>query len=149
MSKLSQLVSIAVLLLLAVSASAQVVCPNCGRIHSQAYRYQTPPAAVYYRPPQQLRYSAQPAGPVMSTFQRLAQAKANMAARMGHKGHVGGSLGGANYEGVGYSSASAQQAINVACYSGHPSSAKGPGRPRLGVGVARGRDGWYACLLYR
>jgi len=71
----------------------------------------------------------------------LAQSKAQRAASMGTKGHVGGGLGGARYEGVGWSTVSAQSAIQSCCYWGR--------RPVAEVGVARGSDGWYACVLYR
>ncbi|MGI9519975.1 MAG: hypothetical protein ACR2NP_23170 [Pirellulaceae bacterium] len=71
----------------------------------------------------------------------LAQSKAQRAASMRMKGHVGGGLGGARYEGVGWSTVSAQSAIQSCCYWGR--------RPVAEVGVARGADGWYACVLYR
>ena len=60
----------------------------------------------------------------------------------GLRGHLGGGLGGAKYEGVGWSNQSAQSAIQTCCYWGT--------RPVSQIGVARGRDGcWYACVLYR
>ena len=70
----------------------------------------------------------------------LAQQKAQRAAAANLKGHIGGSLGGARYEGVGWSTASAQHAIQNCCYWGQ--------RPVSQIGVARGSDGWYACVLY-
>lgn len=71
----------------------------------------------------------------------LAQSKASRAAQMGLRGHLGGGLGGARYEGVGWSSQSAQQAIEQCCYWGQ--------RPTAQIGVAKGPDGlWYACVLY-
>ncbi len=71
----------------------------------------------------------------------LAQQKANQAARMRLRGHVGGGLGGARFEGVGWSNASAQSAIQSCCYWGT--------RPTHQIGVSRGADGfWYACVLY-
>ena len=72
----------------------------------------------------------------------LAQQKANQAAQRNLRGHVGGGLGGARYEGVGWSSVSAQQAIQQCCYWGT--------RPVSQIGVSRGSDGcWYACVLYQ
>ena len=93
----------------------------------------------------------QPAGNYVSTMpgqvggysgggSGLAQSKAQRAASMGLKNHVGGGLGGARYEGVGWSTVSAQSAIQACCYWGR--------RPVAEIGVARGVDGWYACVLY-
>ena len=147
------------ILLLSATACAQSACPHCFRSHqsphfSNAVTY--PIATVSYAPI---------ASPVSSfgnftsnasftrnansigNAQALAQQKANLAASTMNKGHVGGSLGPATHEGVGFSTESPQQAIDAACYSGSPISARGPGRPRLGTATARGRDGWYACLL--
>lgn len=71
----------------------------------------------------------------------LAQQKAQQAAQTGLRGHVGGGLGGARFEGVGWSNASAQHAVQNCCYWGT--------RPVSQIGVSRGRDGfWYACVLY-
>ena len=72
----------------------------------------------------------------------LAQMKANQAANGRIRGHVGGGLGGAQYEGVGWSSQSPQAAIQQCCYWGT--------RPVSQIGCSRGPDGlWYACVLYR
>ena len=72
----------------------------------------------------------------------LAQQKAAQAASMGIRDHIGGSLGGANYEGVGWSNRSAQAAISNCCYWGQ--------RTPVQIGVAKGADGcWYACVLYQ
>ena len=72
----------------------------------------------------------------------LAQSKAARAARIGLRGHLGGGLGGARYEGVGWSNRSAQDAIENCCYWGT--------RPTMQIGVSKGQDGcWYACVLYR
>ena len=71
----------------------------------------------------------------------LAQTKANRAARMRLRGHVGGGLGGAKFEGVGWSNVSRQNAIESCCYWGT--------RPPAQIGCTRGSDGyWYACVLY-
>lgn len=72
----------------------------------------------------------------------LAQQKAQQAAQMRLQGHVGGGLGNAKFEGVGWSSGSAQDAIQRCCYWGT--------RPVSQIGVSRGQDGlWYACVLYQ
>ena len=71
----------------------------------------------------------------------LAQSKAVQAAQMRLQGHLGSGLGGASYEGVGWSNQSAQQAIEHCCYWGQ--------RPTAQIGVSKGADGmWYACVLY-
>ena len=71
----------------------------------------------------------------------LAQQKAEQAANMGYRNHVGGSLGGAKYEGVGWSNQSSQAAISNCCYWGQRTPAQ--------IGVSKGADGcWYACVLY-
>jgi len=54
---------------------------------------------------------------------------------------LGGGLGGARYEGVGWSNQSSQDAIEHCCYWGT--------RPTAQIGVSQGQDGfWYACVLY-
>ena len=98
--------------------------------------YQTAPTPVQtfssYRP------ASNSAGTVSSG---LAQMKAQQAANGRVRGHIGGGLGGARYEGVGWSNQSPQQAIQQCCYWGT--------RPTAQIGVSRGADGlWYACVLY-
>ena len=71
----------------------------------------------------------------------LAQSKAEKAAQMGLRGHLGGGFGGARYEGVGWSNQSPRDAIEHRCYWGT--------RPTAQIGVSKGHDGcWYACVLY-
>jgi hypothetical protein len=53
-------------------------------------------------------------------------------------GHCGGNRG---YEGVGFSSISADHAIKNCCYWGQKTPVE--------IGVARGARGWYACVRYR
>lgn len=67
-----------------------------------------------------------------------AQSSAQASAQAGRMAHRGGSY---RYEGVGFSAASAQQAIRNCCYYGQ--------RVAIEIGVARGRNGWYACVRYR
>jgi hypothetical protein len=55
--------------------------------------------------------------------------------RMAHRG------GSYRYEGVGFSSSSAGQALRNCCYYGQ--------RPIVEQSVVRGRNGWYACVRYR
>lgn len=71
----------------------------------------------------------------------LAQQKSTQQASQGRMRHVGGSFGSGRYEGVGFSSRSADEAIRSACYWGQ--------RSPVGIGVSRGSNGWYATVLYR
>lgn len=71
----------------------------------------------------------------------IAQQKAQQQASEGRLRHVGGSFGSGRYEGVGFSTRSADEAIRSACYWGQ--------RTPVGIGVARGNNGWYATVLYR
>ena len=117
------------------------------------------PAPVYVQPvtvAQPVYYPAARSTPVRSTLltgyqmvsngvgtvtSGLAQMKAQQAANGGIRGHIGGGLGGARYEGVGWSNQSPQAAIQQCCYWGT--------RPTAQIGVSRGADGlWYACVLY-
>lgn len=74
-------------------------------------------------------------------LQAAAEYKASLAARRRHRGHLGGSLYGANYEGIGYGS----QKRFRACYL-----YTAPKGTRCGAAMVRGSDGlWYCCLLVR
>ena len=72
--------------------------------------------------------------------QAVASAKARRAAAGGIKGHLGGGFGGGNAEGVGFSTYSAQSALNSCCFTGE--------RRVAGSSVVRGADGWYAVKIY-
>lgn len=72
--------------------------------------------------------------------QAVAQAKAQRSASMRFKGHLGGGFGGGRAEGVGFSTRSAQDALNNCCFTGQ--------RPVAGSAVVRGSDGWYAVKIY-
>ncbi|MEO8495711.1 MAG: hypothetical protein ABI614_11615 [Planctomycetota bacterium] len=72
--------------------------------------------------------------------QQVASSKAQRSASSRIKGHLGGGFGGANAEGVGFSTSSAQAALNSCCYTGQRSVA--------GSSVVRGSDGWYAVKIY-
>lgn len=70
----------------------------------------------------------------------LAQWKAERQASDGCLRHVGGGFGGGCAEGVGFSSSSPDAAIRACCYWGK--------RPVREIGIARGRRGWYATVIY-
>ncbi|MBX3397506.1 MAG: hypothetical protein KF873_02085 [Gemmataceae bacterium] len=68
-----------------------------------------------------------------------AQAKAELQAMNGRMAHVGTVPAGC-HEGVGFSTASADAAIRNCCYWGR--------LPVREIGVARGRLGFYATVIY-
>jgi hypothetical protein len=67
-----------------------------------------------------------------------AQGVAEIQASKGYCGHFGGNSG---YEGVGFSTVSSDHAIKNCCYWGQ--------KTPIDIGVARGRNGWYACVRYK
>lgn len=71
----------------------------------------------------------------------IAKAKSQQQANEGRMRHVGGSFGSGRYEGVGFSTVSADHAIRQCCYWGQ--------RTPVGIGVVRGARGWFATVLYR
>lgn len=72
--------------------------------------------------------------------QQVAAQKAQRMANGLFMAHLGGSFGGASYEGVGVGS-TASQALNNCCYSGQ--------RVVAGQCAVQGRNGlWYACRLF-
>lgn len=71
----------------------------------------------------------------------LAQQKAEVQASQGRMRHIGGSFGAGRFEGVGFSTVSAQAAIQACCYYGR--------KTPVDIGVARGERGWYATVLYK
>lgn len=75
--------------------------------------------------------------PAVSADTSSAQGVAEAQAQSGSCQHFGGNSG---YEGVGYSSASADAAIRNCCFWGQR-------KPRE-IGVARGARGWFACVRY-
>lgn len=86
-------------------------------------------------------YSPQSGSTVSQGGGGSAQYKAQQAALMQLKGHVGGGMcQGAKFEGVGWSTGSAQDAIQRCCYWGT--------RPVAQIGTYKGNDGWYACVMY-
>jgi hypothetical protein len=80
-------------------------------------------------------------GVVSGVQTSIAQSKANTQASQGHMRHIGGSFGAGRYEGVGFSSVSAEDAIRRCCYWGR--------RTPVDIGVSRGANGWYATVLYQ
>lgn len=93
------------------------------------------------RQTQNVRYTSSYGGNSYSGGpQSVASNKASQAASRGVKGHLGGGYGGANAEGVGWSTYSAQNALNNCCFTGQ--------RTVAGSAVVRGSDGWYAVKLY-
>lgn len=80
-------------------------------------------------------------GAVAGATGGIAQAKAETQARHGVMRHVGGSFGAGRYEGVGFSTVSADDAIRRCCYYGQ--------KQIVEYGVARGARGWYATVLYK
>lgn len=72
--------------------------------------------------------------------QDVASAKASRMASNGVLRHLGGGYGGANAEGIGFSTRSASDALNNCCFTGQKKVA--------GSSVVRGNSGWYACKLY-
>ncbi len=81
------------------------------------------------------------ASPAQACDNCVARQKAQQQANEGRMRHVGGTMGSGRYEGVGYSTRSADDAIRSCCYWGQ--------RTPVGIGVARGNNGWYATVLYR
>lgn len=71
----------------------------------------------------------------------IAQHKANVQAGNGVMRHIGGSFGAGRFEGVGFSTVSADDAIRQCCYWGQ--------RTPVDIGVARGQNGWFATVLYQ
>jgi hypothetical protein len=74
----------------------------------------------------------------MSYTNTIAQGVANIQANKGILGHHGGNRG---YEGVGFSTRSANEAIKNCCYWGQ--------KTPIEIGVAYGKNGWYACVRYK
>jgi uncharacterized membrane protein len=72
------------------------------------------------------------------TSNSSAQGVAEIQANRCSMGHCGGNSG---YEGVGFSSSSADAAVRNCCYWGQ--------KTPIEIGVARGRNGWYACVRYK
>jgi len=114
-------------------------------IYGSVPAYNAQPAftspAIIYSAPVNASPSATQFNSTSNVQPGLAQSKAVQAAQRGLRGHLGGGLGGARYEGVGWSNQSSQDAVEHCCYWGT--------RPTAQIGVSKGQDGfWYACVLY-
>lgn len=118
-----------------VVGTSQVVANTLDAV-AEVVRIEPRPVAVTYAPAACAVASAAPVRQI-----GLAQRKAEQQASEGRMRHVGGGFGGGRYEGVGFSSRSADEAIRSCCYWGRLT-------PRE-IGVARGRSGWFACVIYR
>ena len=84
------------------------------------------------------RNQVAPAQQAASAGLYTANDAANHQARIGRIGHFGNPTGG--YEGVGFSSVSADSAIRNCCFWG--------ARSPKDIGVCRGANGWFACVRY-
>lgn len=92
-------------------------------------------------PPGITDVSSRTSSPVDVSATTVAQAKAETIAARGVLYHPGGSFAGGSHEGVGFSTVSADDAVKRCCFWGQ--------RTPIGIGVARGVRGWFACVLYR
>lgn len=82
-------------------------------------------------------------GPLVvdSYLQKAAEYKAALAAKRRYRGHLGGSLYGANYEGIGYGAESRFRACYL--YTAKAGTL-------CGAAIVKGTDGcYYCCLLVR
>ncbi len=75
----------------------------------------------------------------VTTTVSVAQEKAHRLAALGRLTHSGRLAG--RYEGIGFSSRSADEAIRSCCYWGR--------RHPIDIGVARGAHGWFAVVGYQ
>jgi hypothetical protein len=82
--------------------------------------------------------------PVRGLATGLAQSKAERQAAMQQCCHVGGSFGGARYEGVGFSTVSPEDAVRRCCYSNRPIRESGV---TYGYNRSLRTYGWFATIL--
>jgi hypothetical protein len=82
--------------------------------------------------------------PVRGLATGLAQSKAERQAAMQQCCHVGGSFGGARYEGVGFSTVSPEDAVRRCCYSNRPIRESGV---TYGYNRNLRTYGWFATIL--
>lgn len=74
-------------------------------------------------------------------LQKAAEHKASVAAKRRYRGHLGGSLYSANYEGIGYGMVRKFRACYL--YTAKPGT-------RCGAAIIKGSDGcYYCCFLIR
>jgi hypothetical protein len=82
--------------------------------------------------------------PIQGLATGLAQSKAERQAAMQQCCHVGGSFGGARYEGVGFSTVSPEDAVRRCCYSNRPIRESGV---TYGYNRQLKCHGWFATIL--
>jgi len=129
-----------------VSAQDVYWCPSCQSFHRGPSSTQ-PVAQLAHPSPRALPRATG----FSSRAQQIAQTKANYAARHGIRGHV---LGGLGYgegkaEGAAWGMPTPDAAIRKCCFSGDPTSARGPRKTPIAKAVAQGRNGrWWACVIY-
>jgi len=82
--------------------------------------------------------------PVRGLATGLAQSKAERQAAMQQCCHVGGSFGGARYEGVGFSTVSPEDAVRRCCYYNRPIREQGV---TYGYNRSLRTYGWFATIL--
>ncbi len=119
---------------------AQRPCVTCGKVHVWN---QAPLAPTYANDGLRLlneRRSSNGLGPLVADPSLMAHAltKAMTAARRGIRGHIGGSLGGANKEGAGFSTSKSFHA----CYAD-----SAPAGTLCGAAIVEGGSGWHSLLL--
>lgn len=88
-----------------------------------------------------------PAVVPVASVEPVAQHKANVQAGQGRMRHIGGSLGAGRYEGVGFSTVSADAAIKACCY--YNSKQIVDSGVAYGYSKQHGMYGWFATNLYR
>lgn len=74
----------------------------------------------------------------------VAALKTSQQVAQGVMRHVGGSLGGARYEGVGFSTVSPEDAVRKCCYSNRPIREQSV---QYGYNRSLRRYGWFATIL--
>ncbi len=121
---------------------AQRPCVTCGKVHTSKQAVFAPSYANDGLRLLNERRSSNGLGPLVADPSLMAHAltKAMTAARRGIRGHIGGSLGGANKEGAGFSTSKSFHA----CYAD-----SSPAGTLCGAAIVQGRNGWHSLLLIR
>lgn len=135
-----QRLAIALLLTLMGCTSTVARDPNIhGRLERSNRPFShTPGETVMEKVNHERRLNGQGPLKIDPKLHALALRKAKIAARRQHKGHIGGTLGGARAEGVGVT-----QGRFLSCCLDMPATYGG-------AAMVQGWDGqWYCCLLVR
>jgi len=138
-------------ILATVTQAAERPCVHCGKVHG-VVAVQAPPRAVASQPRfandgldvLNRKRAARGLGPLVadSNLMHGALTKCQRAVQIGRWGHQGGSMYGANKEGVGMSSGS--KSFN-SCYA-----ISAPAGTPAGAALLQARNGsWYSVLLIR